>query len=59
MNEKKKLCPYKKLVERDYDGIAGKATIRERFACCAGERCMAYYQIDSKEMCRRLAGEEA
>ena len=50
------LCPYKKIVERDYSGKTGKTTINERFAPCAGERCMAHYQIGGREMCRRLEG---
>lgn len=58
MNEKKKLCPFKKVVERNYDGSAGKTTTYERFAFCAGERCMAHYQIGSREMCRRLEDEK-
>lgn len=39
---KSKLCPFKKIVERDYNGKTGRQTINERFAPCAGERCMAY-----------------
>ena len=37
-----RLCPFKKIIERDYSGKTGKTTINERFAPCAGERCMAY-----------------
>lgn len=36
------LCPFKKIIERDYSGKTGKGTVNERFAPCAGERCMAY-----------------
>lgn len=36
------LCPFKKIVEREYSGKIGITTINERFAPCAGERCMAY-----------------
>ena len=36
------LCPFKKIVEREYSGKTGITTINERFAPCAGERCMAY-----------------
>jgi len=49
-----RLCPFKKIVERDYDGKTGKTTINERFAPCAGGRCMAHYQVGTREMCRRL-----
>lgn len=58
MNEKKMLCPFKKLVEREYNGNAGTITIRERFAYCAGKRCMAHYQIAGREMCRRLESDK-
>lgn len=49
-----RLCPFKKIVERDYSGHTGKGTFNERFAPCAGERCMAHYKIGGREMCRRL-----
>lgn len=49
-----RLCPFKKIIERDYSGKTGTATHNERFAPCAGERCMAHYQIGGREMCRRL-----
>lgn len=39
---KSKLRPFKKIVERDYSGHTGKGTYNERFAPCAGDRCMAY-----------------
>lgn len=51
-NSKSKLCPFKKITERDYSGHTGKATFNERFAPCAGERCMAYHH----GQCRRLDG---
>ncbi len=38
-----RLCPFKKIVERSYSGLTGKTIENERFAPCAGERCMAYY----------------
>jgi len=38
-----RLCPFKKITERDYSDRAGRQTINERFAPCAGERCMAYH----------------
>ena len=41
-NQQSRLCPFKKIIERDYSGKTGKTTINERFAPCAGERCMAY-----------------
>ena len=40
--QQSRLCPFKKIIERDYSGKTGKGTINERFAPCAGERCMAY-----------------
>ena len=49
-----RLCPFKKIIEKDYSGKTGKATINERFAPCAGERCMAHYKVGGREMCRRL-----
>lgn len=56
--QQSRLCPFKKIIERDYSGKTGKGTINERFAPCAGERCMAHYQIGGREMCRRLSGKE-
>lgn len=47
---KGRLCPFKKIIERDYGPKTGRATINERFAPCAGDRCMAY----SHGQCRRL-----
>lgn len=42
-NQKQKpLCPFKKVIEREYSGHKGTTTMRERFDVCAGERCMAY-----------------
>lgn len=65
MNKKQqqsRLCPFKKIIERDYSGKTGKTTINERFAPCAGERCMAY-QVPSyghgeggDPTCKRLEG---
>lgn len=40
--QQKPLCPFKKIIEREYSGRKGIVTIRERFDVCAGERCMAY-----------------
>lgn len=57
-----RLCPFKKIIEKDYSGKTGKATINERFAPCAGERCMAYrvpnygYGESGDPTCKRLEG---
>ncbi|MCX4294666.1 MAG: hypothetical protein OSJ56_11505 [Prevotella sp.] len=51
---KTKLCPYKKIIEREQDGFKGKTTTNERFAPCAGERCMAYNWNGFKGKCSRL-----
>lgn len=40
--EKSRLCPFKKITEREQDGFKGKTITNERFAPCAGDRCMAY-----------------
>ncbi len=56
MDQKSKLCPFKKIIEKDYSSKTGKATINERFAPCAGERCMAYNSFKGK--CRRMEGQE-
>ncbi len=55
MNKEKKsrLCPYKKIIEQSYNGLTGAYTTNERFAPCAGERCMAY----NSGKCRRLEAE--
>lgn len=50
---KTKLCPFKKIVERDQDGFRGKVILNERFAPCAGERCVAYRPGGK---CARLEG---
>ena len=53
------LCLFKKIIEKDYSGKTGKATINERFAPCAGERCMAYKQpicSTGTPTCNRLEG---
>ena len=50
---KSKLCPFKRIAERDYNGHSGRIVINERFAPCAGERCMAY-RLNGK--CARLEG---
>lgn len=39
---KTKLCPYKKITEKEQDGFKGRTITNERFAPCAGDRCMAY-----------------
>lgn len=39
---KTKLCPFKKITEREHDGFKGRTTTNERFAPCAGDRCIAY-----------------
>ena len=50
-----RLCPFKKIIERDYSGKTGKTTINERFAPCAGERCMAYHEpVYGIQVCKRL-----
>lgn len=57
MSEKKRLCPFKKKVERDYNGNKGSSTIKERFEPCAGERCMAYQEPScgiGNPTCKRL-----
>ena len=41
-HKQKPLCPFKKVVEKDYSHTTGKTTIMERFDVCAGEPCMAY-----------------
>lgn len=48
--EEKKLCPFKKTTDLEYNGYNSKKTVHERFEVCAGERCMAY----SKGKCLRL-----
>lgn len=54
--QQKPLCPFKRIVEREYSGQRGMTSMRERFDVCAGERCMAHYQVGAREMCRRLEG---
>lgn len=50
--QQKPLCPFKRIVEREYNGHKGVAALRERFDVCAGERCMAYRRRD--KTCKRL-----
>ncbi len=54
MSDKKKLCPFKKAVERDYNGHRGSTTLKERFEPCAGERCMAFKGAGKSGYCKRL-----
>lgn len=60
MSEQKRqkdLCPFKRIVEREYNGHKGVAALRERFDVCAGERCMAYQEPScgiGKPTCKRL-----
>ena len=42
MSKKTRLCPFRKVVERETDGMTGKAVERERFQPCVGHKCMAY-----------------
>ncbi len=42
MSKKTKLCPFRKVVEREANDITGKAIERERFQPCVGHKCMAY-----------------
>lgn len=44
-NQTKKICPFKKQIERKIKrGKHGEPDVimTERFDCCAGDRCMAY-----------------
>lgn len=55
--QQKPLCPFKKIIEREYNGHRGTATMRERFDVCAGERCMAYEKTPfgtTPGTCKRL-----
>lgn len=36
--EERKLCPFKKTVDRETNGFTGKQTMHERFEVCAGSR---------------------
>lgn len=42
MSKKTRLCPFRKVVERESDGMIGKVVERERFQPCVGHKCMAY-----------------
>jgi len=50
--QQKPLCPFKRIVEREYSGTRGMTSLRERFDVCAGVRCMAYQRQDGT--CKRL-----
>lgn len=55
--QQKPLCPFKRIVEREYSGQRGMTSMRERFDVCAGERCMAYKKTplgDTNGICKRL-----
>ena len=50
-----RLCPFKKIIERDYSGKSCKSTFNERFAPCAGERCMAFKEVVyGVTICKRI-----
>lgn len=55
MSKKTKFCPFRKVVERETNDVTGKASERERFQPCIGQRCMAY-QIGTFNLgtCKRL-----
>ena len=36
--QQKPLCPFKRIVEREYSSTRGMTSLRERFDVCAGER---------------------
>lgn len=42
MSKKTKLCPFRRVSERENDGITGKTVEREWFQPCIRHRCMAY-----------------
>lgn len=42
MSKRTKLCPFRKAVDRETNGITGKTVERERFQPCVGKKCMAY-----------------
>ena len=44
-------CPFKKQVKTELNGYDGRKVLYERFARCAGERCMAFLPGGG---CRRL-----
>ena len=50
--QQKPLCPFKRIVEREYSGQRGMTSMRERFDVCAGERCMSYRRQGGT--CKRL-----
>lgn len=49
-----RLCPFKIIAELGCDDKIDKAITNQRFAPCDEERCMAYYKVGTREMCRRL-----
>ena len=50
--QQKPLCPFKRIIERDYSGQRGMTAMREKLDVCAGDRCMAYQRKDGT--CKRL-----
>lgn len=42
MSKRTRLCPYRKVVERESNSMTGKTVERERFQPCIGHKCMAY-----------------
>ena len=50
--QQKPLCPFKRIIGRDYSGQRGMTAMREKFDVCAGDRCMAYQRKDGT--CKRL-----
>ena len=49
---KPRLCPFKKIIEKEYSDRTGKTTINERFAPCARGRFMAY----KAPLCKLMEG---
>ena len=56
MNKDTLFCPFKKTVTVDYNPTTGKKEISERFAPCAGKRCMAYADRGFFTECLRMPG---
>lgn len=42
MSKRTRLCPFRKVVEQETNGMTGKTVMRQRFQPCIGHKCMAY-----------------
>ena len=51
--EERKLCPFKKTIDRETNGFTGKQTMHERFEVCAGSNPITTFGTKVSFFCKR------